>query len=126
MTTAATNPSRREPSTGQILPARPDLRRLLLSLAEGGKCAGAKDPEAWFDAPPFSHAQARQQAAHLCHGCEVLKQCRSYALKAGEEYGVWGGLCEVDRAQLRQTQTARSRAVLKARGDRLLPLDEAG
>jgi WhiB family transcriptional regulator, redox-sensing transcriptional regulator len=126
MTTEATHAPGRQASTQQILPARPELRRLLLSVAEGGKCAGAKDPDAWFDAPPFSHAHARQQAADLCHGCEVLEQCRTYALQAGEEFGVWGGLCEVDRAQLRQTRTARSREVLKRRGDRLLPLNEAG
>lgn len=125
--TATTEPSGRggETSTDRILSGRPELRRLLLTLAQSGKCAEAKDPEAWFSAPPFGHARARKHAAALCEGCPVLGQCRSYSIKAGEEYGVWGGLCELDRAQLRESQTARSRDLLNRR-EHVLPLHEAG
>jgi WhiB family transcriptional regulator, redox-sensing transcriptional regulator len=126
MTAATTNTNGRQASIDQLLPVRPELRRVLLTLAEVGRCAGAKDPDAWFSPPSFGHAKARQHAADLCHGCEVLDQCRTYALQAGEEYGVWGGLCEVDRAQLRETLTARSRELLTRRGQHLLPFDEAG
>lgn len=114
-----------ETSTDRILAGRPELRRLLLTLAQSGKCAEAPDPDAWFSPPPFGHARARQHAAALCEGCPVLGQCRSYSIKAGEEYGVWGGLCELDRAQLRESQTARSRGLLTRR-EHVLPLNQAG
>src|SRR5687767_10223872 len=82
----------------QILPALLDLRRALLTLAGQGNCAQSAEPEQWFR-PVQGHARARAYAAALCHGCPVLDTCRAYALEAGEEYGVWGGLCELDRAQ---------------------------
>lgn len=125
--TATTEPTERgrETSTDRILSGRPELRRLLLTLAQSGKCAEARDPEAWFSPPPFGHARARQHAAALCEGCAVLAQCRTYSITAGEEYGVWGGLCELDRAQLRESQTARSRDLLNRR-ELVLPFHRAG
>ena len=52
---------------------------------------------------------ARKHAANLCDGCPVIEQCRWYALEAGEDDGVWGGLCEADRSTLRRGSSWRSR-----------------
>jgi WhiB family redox-sensing transcriptional regulator len=41
-------------------------------------------------------------AKRLCEGCPVRRQCATHALTVGEEYGVWGGFSESDRAALRQ------------------------
>src|SRR4029453_7706405 len=41
-------------------------------------------------------------AKRLCSGCPVRRQCATHALSVGEEYGVWGGFSESDRAALRQ------------------------
>jgi WhiB family transcriptional regulator, redox-sensing transcriptional regulator len=41
-------------------------------------------------------------AKRLCEGCPVRQQCATHALSVGEEYGVWGGFSESDRAALRQ------------------------
>jgi WhiB family transcriptional regulator, redox-sensing transcriptional regulator len=40
-------------------------------------------------------------AKRLCEGCPVRRECATHALTVGEEYGVWGGYSENDRATLR-------------------------
>jgi len=45
----------------------------------------------------------REEAAkRLCASCPVRKQCATHALTVNEEYGVWGGFSENDRATLRE------------------------
>jgi WhiB family redox-sensing transcriptional regulator len=41
-------------------------------------------------------------AKRLCHACPVRADCLTHALTVGEEYGVWGGLSETERAMLRE------------------------
>jgi WhiB family redox-sensing transcriptional regulator len=44
----------------------------------------------------------REEAAkRLCVDCPVRSQCATHALTVNEEYGVWGGFTENDRATLR-------------------------
>jgi WhiB family transcriptional regulator, redox-sensing transcriptional regulator len=40
-------------------------------------------------------------AKRLCNGCPVRAECATHALTVGEEYGVWGGFSETERAMLR-------------------------
>jgi hypothetical protein len=123
MSAQTTHPGVR--TTEAILAVRPDLRRVLVLLGDRGKCAGSATPQAWY-AQTHGYFAARSRARRLCEGCPVLEACRSYALEAGEEYGVWGGLCEVDRAQMRITTTARSRDLFARYDGVLPPLTEAG
>ncbi|MDU0313176.1 WhiB family transcriptional regulator [Phycicoccus sp. M110.8] len=101
-------------TTEAVLAARPDLRHTLARIGQEGKCVASSHPQAWF-VSGSGYFNARNRARTLCDGCPVLAECRDYALAAGEEYGVWGGLCEVDRAVLRQGATARERDLLKTR-----------
>lgn len=99
---------------GYLLPeGRPDLTRALILLSEAGKCVGTPDPDRWWQGLPKgvtdAVAMARKRAADLCDGCPVIEQCRWYALEAGEDDGVWGGLCEVDRSTIRRGSSWRSR-----------------
>jgi WhiB family transcriptional regulator, redox-sensing transcriptional regulator len=41
-------------------------------------------------------------AKRLCQSCPVRPECATHALTVGEEYGVWGGFTESDRARLRE------------------------
>ncbi|SNT47788.1 WhiB family transcriptional regulator [Rhodococcoides kyotonense] len=41
-----------------------------------------------------------EEAKQICSGCDVLTECRRYALEAREPFGVWGGMSESDRAQV--------------------------
>lgn len=40
-------------------------------------------------------------AKRLCVSCPVRRECATHALGVGEEYGVWGGFSETERAMLR-------------------------
>lgn len=69
-----------------------------------GACRG--EERAVFFAPddPREPRAARLQrlvaAKRVCAGCPVRELCRHYALENEEEYGVWGGLSEVERKRL--------------------------
>jgi WhiB family redox-sensing transcriptional regulator len=37
------------------------------------------------------------KAKLICQTCEVISECKSFALDGREPYGIWGGLSEEDR-----------------------------
>ncbi|MBA0127901.1 WhiB family transcriptional regulator [Haloechinothrix sp. YIM 98757] len=69
--------------------------------------------EAFFS-PEHERGRVRrrriERAKAVCRSCPVLLDCRRYALRAEEQYGVWGGLDEGERNRLiatrRQTPAA--------------------
>jgi WhiB family redox-sensing transcriptional regulator len=87
-------------------------------------CAGA-GPGVFF--PIGQGALGQRQAAHakaICAGCPVAEPCRLFALVTGQEYGVWGGLDEVE---LRALRAKRSRGRHRASGPlAALPEPEVG
>ncbi len=62
------------------------------SWVDRAACAAA-DPEIFFPVSGESDAAAKQ----YCASCPVRDDCRDYALAAGEESGIWGGLNEAER-----------------------------
>jgi len=64
-------------------------------------CHG-QDPELFF---PVGHARrARQQLAaakRVCARCPVQSLCLEWAVLAGIQHGVWGGMSEEDRRSIR-------------------------
>lgn len=68
-----------------------------LSWRETALCAQA-GPEFFFPAPGSSTREAKQ----LCGACEGRQACLEYALANDERFGVWGGLSEKERHQLRK------------------------
>jgi len=76
-----------------------------LAWRRQAKCKGAL-AEAFF--PPVrvetkderDYREAR--AKKVCAGCPVATQCLDHALRAGEVHGIWGGMNEVERRNLRQ------------------------
>ena len=73
-------------------------------LARHGLCAQPeRDPETWFSDRSRggqSRVRDRREAARLCDGCPVLRECLEYAVATRQSYGVWGGVSERDRAAL--------------------------
>ncbi len=59
------------------------------------------DPEIFFK-PRGSAADTpeAQEAKRICRGCPVIRECGTYALRHGVEFGVWGGLTERERRAL--------------------------
>ncbi len=75
---------------------------------ENGLCSG-HDIDMWF--PPTKRgaesreeriARARNEdtAKEICSNCEVMLPCLEYSLRH-EPFGTWGGMNEIERAQLR-------------------------
>lgn len=64
-------------------------------------CSGM-DGEIWFPVvhtPGWEDQLAR--AKKICAACPVRQECLEYALDTGQRAGVWGGLSEKEREELR-------------------------
>ena len=69
-----------------------------------------EDPELFFPVGTDGPALAQvAEAKSVCMRCPVVESCLEYALGAGQDAGVWGGLAEDERRALRRRQ-ARARA----------------
>jgi WhiB family redox-sensing transcriptional regulator len=68
------------------------------------------EPEQFF---PFGAAGSvgRETAAAkaICRRCDVLTQCRDYALDTRQPFGVWGGLDEEERRATLQERVLAGR-----------------
>ena len=56
------------------------------------------DPELWF--PP--DGSAGRVAVTICRECPVRSECLEFALTTHQDFGVWGGLTNAERNQLRK------------------------
>lgn len=50
--------------------------------------------------PPTGHRPT--QALVICRGCPVRKECAEYALEQNQHWGVWGGLTERQRFDVKR------------------------
>lgn len=62
------------------------------------------DPDAFFP----EKGQSARLAKRICASCEVREQCLRYALERAETSGIWGGLNETERRELRTTTRLRA------------------
>lgn len=76
-----------------------------LSWQEGGKCSKA-DPETFFP----ERGGSTKEAKKVCVGCTVKERCLKYALESNEQFGVWGGLSELERRRLKNKHVRESAA----------------
>lgn len=74
-----------------------------------GECVGSADPAIFF---PVTERETRA-AKKVCRGCPVREECLTWALTNDEQYGVWGGLSETERAN-RQSPMGPGRAIAHA------------
>ena len=97
-------------AAGPLLAAVPDVVSLLpdwddpaLAWQEKALCAEV-DPDRWF---PEKGGSVRE-AKRICAACEVRAECLAYALEHEDagRYGIWGGLSERERRQLRRQKAA--------------------
>ncbi len=52
-----------------------------------------EDPELFFPIGNTGPAILQiEEAKQVCRRCEVREQCLAWALEAGQDHGVWGGL----------------------------------
>lgn len=66
------------------------------------------DPELFF--PLGRSPQARRQteeAKAVCRRCPVIKECLQCALDTHQEFGVWGGMSDEERRNIRRSRQGR-------------------
>jgi WhiB family redox-sensing transcriptional regulator len=76
----------------------------------------SEHPDLFF--PVGATGPARRQLAKarsICHHCPVMADCLTWAVHTRQRYGVWGGLSEDERDDLR-----RRSARISARGNLIL------
>ena len=65
----------------------------------------SEDPELFF--PVGNSGAAREQAQHakdVCGRCEVQLACAAFALEKDQQFGIWGGMTEDERALLKRAR----------------------
>src|SRR5438876_4403269 len=68
-----------------------------------------EDPELFFPIGNIGPAIMQiEEAKQVCRRCDVREQCLAWALEAGQDHGVWGGLSEDERRALKR-RNARNR-----------------
>jgi WhiB family redox-sensing transcriptional regulator len=62
-----------------------------------------EDPELFFPIRNTGPAILQiEEAKAVCRRCDVREQCLAWALEAGQDHGVWGGLSEDERRALKR------------------------
>ncbi len=77
---------------------------------ESSRCIG-EDPELFF--PVGTTGPAIEQAARaieICNLCPVRAECLEWALDTCQDAGVWGGLGEEDRREIRRARRREAAA----------------
>jgi WhiB family transcriptional regulator, redox-sensing transcriptional regulator len=65
-------------------------------------CVGV-DPNLFFPIGQSCAAQKQERdAIRVCRSCDVIGDCLTYALDNALDEGVWGGMAEDERRQLRK------------------------
>lgn len=59
-------------------------------------------PHLPWSLPRGVNPDALDEAKAVCGRCLVRDECLDYALRAGEQYGLWGGLSSKGRHELRR------------------------
>ncbi|MGH9209874.1 MAG: WhiB family transcriptional regulator [Acidimicrobiales bacterium] len=57
-----------------------------------------------------TRGEATEPAKKVCAGCPARVDCLEYALAATEKFGIWGGLSERERRQVRRARRVAVRA----------------
>ncbi|MFF0292056.1 WhiB family transcriptional regulator [Kitasatospora sp. NPDC004615] len=85
---------------------KPPITAPLLSQwgwQEEAACRGMDS--ALFFSPCGEQGEARRsrerRARSVCDGCPVRPTCASFAVRTGQNFGIWGGLTEADRQTVR-------------------------
>lgn len=72
---------------------------LLPSWLMGAACKDA-DPHLFF--PHTGENREAASAKAICHQCPVEADCLDWALKTDEQFGIWGGKSQRERARIKR------------------------
>ena len=100
---------------GKVSDAAMGNRRELADWRLRAACRNA-DPDLFFpEGAAGPTLQAVDQARRLCGACPVQARCLDWALDHHVAFGIWGGLTEGERRDLRHALTRIPRPVLVLR-----------
>ncbi|MGW0366163.1 WhiB family transcriptional regulator [Streptomyces sp. NPDC002990] len=69
-----------------------------------------EDPDLFFPVGSSGPALLQiEEAKAVCRRCPVMENCLQWALEAGQDLGVWGGMSEEERRAVKR-RMARARA----------------
>lgn len=69
----------------------------MMRWQEQAACAGVGW---WLFFPEQGHSDDGRAARQVCNNCPVRQECLDFALRTGQEDGVWGGVTAWDRRAL--------------------------
>lgn len=84
---------------------RPEVRLTTFELYEWVAYAACCEPDAPSMFPHPTDDEGQIRAKDTCAKCPVAHECLSQALASNEAHGVWGGLNEDERRQLKKRQS---------------------
>ena len=77
-------------------------------------CSGT-DPDLFFPVGTTGQALVSiDHAKRVCQQCTVTRECLDFALETNQDSGIWGGLSEEERRQIRRQRAAATRAAARA------------
>jgi len=68
---------------------------------DGSQPCAQTDPEIFFPETALEASKIREYVRRICSGCDFTQDCLEYSLD-NDVFGVWGGLLESERKQLKQ------------------------
>ncbi|MFZ1488939.1 MAG: WhiB family transcriptional regulator [Ilumatobacteraceae bacterium] len=69
------------------------------------------DPDLFFPVGTTGQALVQiERAKEVCAECPVHDDCLQYALDTNQDSGIWGGMSEEERRNIRRRMVARARA----------------
>ncbi len=71
-----------------------------------------EDPELFFPMAQGQGIVQLQQAKVICARCPVRAECLEFAVQTVQDHGVWGGLSEEERRNLRRARRRRELRLL--------------
>lgn len=75
-----------------------------------------EDPELFFpDGTTGAAFDQTQRAKAVCQSCRVSNQCLQWALDNNQDAGIWGGLSEEERRNIRRLYRPQSRGLRAVR-----------
>jgi len=79
-----------------------------MAWISGAQCIG-EDPELFFPVGTARGAlEQAERAKSICLGCPVRIECLEWSLVTAQDAGVWGGMDEEERREIRRQRRRRA------------------
>ena len=89
-----------------------------MTWVESARCIG-EDPELFFPVGITGPAVEQTEVARaVCLACNVIDECLEWSLRTAQDAGVWGGMGEEERREIRRARrrVAAAEAAVRAQG----------